>query len=289
MENNKSKPIIIGSVVFAALLIIALLLTIGSVKKANKSLNDEKLRSEQLTAEKTQLTADLDKTKADLATLKSQYDENEKLLAETKSKLDAAEKRARSLSSQAAAYATAKKELETLQQTKAGLEQQLSSLKSEYDKLLARSNELQAANTRLEQEKKQLEEQLAEARTFDADNMMVTAVRGKTTEKIVAVARRAKKLNIAFDVPKSLTENISFKITTPGGQTLTAENSDISWKITENAGNLTASLSPVTGLFEESRQVTLTYTPSAKLAPGIYSIELLCQNKAIGHCRIKLR
>lgn len=289
MENNKSKPIIIGSVVFAALLIVALLLTIGSVRKANKNLNDEKLHSEQLTAEKAQLTGELDKTKADLATLKSQYDENEKLLAETKSKLDAAEKRARSLAGQAAAYANAKKELETLQQTKESLEQQLSSLKSEYDRLLARSNELQAANTRLEQEKKQLEEQLAEARTYDADNVMVTAVRGKTTEKIVAVARRTKKLNIAFDVPKSLTENISFKITTPGGQTLTAENSNISWKISENAGNLIASLSPVTGQFEEARQVTLTFTPKDKLAAGIYSIELICKDKTIGHCRIKLR
>jgi len=289
MENNKSKPIIIGSVVFAALLIIALLLTIGSVKKANKSLNDEKLRSEQLTAEKAQCTADLDKTKADLASLKSKYDENEKLLADTKSKLDAAEKRARALAGQAVAYKEAKKEIEVLQQTKANLENELSALKSEYNKLLASSNELQAAKTRLEQEKKQLEDQLAEARTFDSDNMMVTAVRGKTTEKLVVVARRAKKLNISFDVPRSLTETVSFRITTPGGQTLTAENSNITWKISEDVRNLTASLSPVRGEFEESRQVNLTYTPSAKLAPGIYGIELICQGKTIGRCRIKLR
>ena len=108
--------------------------------------------------------------------------------------------------------------------------------------------------------------------TYEFDNAMVTAVRGKKTEKLVAVAGRTKKINITFDVPKSLTDDVSFKITTPGGQTVTAENNELKWSFPERPGVITASLSPVSGLFEESRQVNLTYTPSAKLVPGIYAI-----------------
>ncbi len=143
--------------------------------------------------------------------------------------------------------------------------------------------------SRLENEKKQLTEELEKAKTYIADNMMVSAVRGKTTERLVVVARRAKKINISFDVPKSLTDNISFKIKTPDGQTLTAENNELQWSFPDRPGVIMANLSPVTGEFEEGRQVNLTYTPSSKLAPGIYTIELICNNITIGHCRIRLR
>ncbi len=66
MENGKTKPIIIGSVALAVILVIALLLSIGSVKKANKSLNDEKLRSEQLASENATLAVSLKKQKLTL-------------------------------------------------------------------------------------------------------------------------------------------------------------------------------------------------------------------------------
>lgn len=289
METGKMKPIIIGSVALIALLILALFLSIGSVKKANKNLSDEKLRTEQLTAEKQQLTGELEKTKADLAALKSKNAENEKLLAETNSKLEAAEKRARALAGQAVALNNAKKEIEELKQAKSALEREAAALKSEYDKLLARSNEMQKANAQLEEEKKQLAAKLEQAMKYDFDNMMVTAVKGKKKEKLVVHAAKTKKIHIAFDVPKSLTEDISFKITTPGGQTVTAENRDLRWSFPAATGVVTASLSPVTGEFEESRQVNLTYSPSAPLVPGIYKIELICKGNILGQCRVKLR
>ncbi len=289
MENGKTKPIIIGSVALAAILIIALLLSIGSVRKANKSLNDEKLRSEQLSSEKDQLAGELEKTKADLASLKTNFDQNEKLLAETKNKLEAAEKRARALAGQSAALASAKKEIEQLQQLKTNLEKESAALKAEYDKLLAKNNELQNTINNLENEKKQLSEQLQLAKTYITDNMMVSAVRGKTTEKLVVVARRTKKLNMSFDVPKNLTENITFNIKTPDGQTLTADNKELQWSFPDRPGVYVACLSPVTGEIEEARQVNLTFTPSSKLQPGIYTIELICNNITLGHARIKLR
>jgi len=283
------KIILGGCAALAVILLIGLLISLGAVKKTNNKLADEQLRYEKLMAEKTQADADIVKLKSDLEALNSKLSENGKLLEETNNKLAAAEKRARALAGESVALKACRTEMEDLKKAKAALESEAASLRSDYDKLLAKSNELQKNNDLLEQEKKQLAAKLDEMMLYDSDNMMTTAVRGKTVEKPVIVARRAKKLNVVFDVPKSLTEEITFTIKTPAGQTITAESTDINWNVTFNPSNLTASLSPFTGEFEESRQVNLTYTPKEKLTAGIYSIELICRNKIIGHCRIRLR
>lgn len=283
------KIILGGCAALAVILLIGLLISLGAVKKTNNKLAEEQLRYEKLMAEKTQADADIVKLKSDLEALNSKLSENGKLLEETNNKLAAAEKRARALAGESVALKACRTEMEDLKKAKAALESEAASLRSDYDKLLAKSNELQKNNDLLEQEKKQLAAKLDEMMLYDSDNMMTTAVRGKTVEKPVIVARRAKKLNVVFDVPKSLTEEITFTIKTPAGQTITAESTDINWNVTFNPSNLTASLSPFTGEFEESRQVNLTYTPKEKLTAGIYSIELLCRNKIIGHCRIRLR
>lgn len=283
------KIILGGCAAFAVILLVGLLIALGAVKKTNNKLNEEQLRYEKLMAEKTQADADIAKLKSDLEALNTKLNENQKLLEETNTRLAAAERRARALAGESAALKACRTEMDELKKAKADLESVAENLKSEIEKLTAKSNELQKNNALLEEEKKQLAAKLDEMMLYDSDNMMVTAVRGKTTEKPVIVARRAKKLNISFDVPKSLTEEIRFRIKTPSGQTLTAENSDISWSISFNASDLTASLSPVTGEFEESRQVNLTYTPKEKLAAGIYSVELICRNKTIGNCRVRLR
>ena len=283
------KIILGGCAALAVILLIGLLIALGAVKKTNNKLNEEQLRYEKLMAEKTQADADIAKLKSDLEALNTKLNENGKLLEETNNKLAAAERRARALAGESAALKACRTETEDLKKAKADLESEAASLRSDYDKLLAKSNELQKNNDLLEQEKKQLAAKLDEMMLYDSDNMMTTAVRGKTVEKPVIVARRAKKLNVVFDVPKSLTEEITFTIKTPAGQTITAESTDINWNVTFNPSNLTASLSPFTGEFEESRQVNLTYTPKEKLTAGIYSIELICRNKIIGHCRIRLR
>jgi len=283
------KIILGGCAALAVILLIGLLISLGAVKKTNNKLADEQLRYEKLMAEKTQADADIVKLKSDLEALNTKLSENGKLLEETNNKLAAAEKRARALAGESAALKACRTEMEDLKKEKAALESEAASLRSDYDKLMAKSNELQKNNDLLEQEKKQLAAKLDDMMLYDSDNMMTTAVRGKTVEKPVIVARRAKKLNVVFDVPKNLTEEITFTIKTPAGQTITAESTDINWNVTFNPSNLTASLSPFTGEFEESRQVNLTYTPKEKLTAGIYSIELICRNKTIGHCRLRLR
>jgi len=140
----------------------------------------------------------------------------------------------------------------------------------------------------MEAQTNDLLEKLKAMSTFDSDNFQVMGTRGKNDRQVV-FARRVKKLSVNFEVPQSLTDAISFRIVTPTGTTITPEDKSLSWIFPPNARHLTASLSPVTSEFEESRKVTLTYAPKEKLVPGEYKIQIFSNGQNIGNCRIRLR
>ena len=102
-------------------------------------------------------------------------------------------------------------------------------------------------------------------------------------------ASRAKKLNLAFEVPQNLTEAISFKVVTPSGKIINADDKSLTWTFPLDSRSFTASLSTTTGEFEQSRQVILNYVPKGKLAKGEYKIQILNDGSNIGNCRIMLR
>jgi hypothetical protein len=154
---------------------------------------------------------------------------------------------------------------------------------------MVQNKDLQNTLSSLESEKKGLALQFENAQKVNTDNFMVTATRGKKTERIVIKATRTKKLNMTFEVPQSLTEAISFKIITPSGATINPDEKSLSWKFPLDERNFTASLSGVTGEFEKSRQVVLNYAPKEKLVRGEYKIQILSDGKNIGNCRIMLK
>jgi len=223
------------------------------------------------------------------SSLKQKSDENQKLLAETNIKIADSEKKINSLSGENRSLRANRKELEELKKTKAGLEKESFQLKSDYDKLMAQNKDLQNTIASLETEKKNLALKLDNAQKFNSDNFLLTATRGKKTEKLVVKASRTKKLNMAFEVPQSLTEAISFKIVTPSGTTINPDDKSLSWTFPIESRNLTASLSFVSGEFEQSRQVVLNYAPKEKLVKGEYKIQILTGNTNIGSCRIMLK
>lgn len=253
--------------------------------KTKKSLNDEKLRSEQLLSEKLLVEKELDRLKADFSSLKEQSDANSKLLAETETKLGDTERRIRSLSRDYTARN--KKEVDALQQQKADLEKEYSAIKADYEKLQAVNSDLESAKAALDSQKGVLEQKLKQMETFDTDNFMVYGSRGKT-DKLTLLACRTKKLNVNFDVPQSLSESVSFTITTPSGTTVTSDEKALTWTLLQGTGNFTASLTG-TGEFEQSRQVSLTYASKEKLQKGEYKIQILCNGSNIGNCRVRLK
>jgi len=285
--NQRTATYVLGAAI--AILLIGLILAIGSNVKNKKNLASEKLATEKYLSERSAIEKDLTKLKSDFSALQEKSDANGRLLSESALRLDENLKRINALSGENRSLRSNKTELADLKKTKSELEMEFSRLKSENDKLLAMSNDLQNSLDQLEEEKNSLASQFEKARLYNADNFLVTATRGKKNERIVVCATRAKKLNMTFEVPQSLTESVSFKITTPSGTTLNPDDKSISWFFPLNSRNLTASLSSVSGEFEQSRQIILNYSPKEKLAKGEYKIQIVSNGNNIGNCRLMLR
>ena len=293
MENNRQKTVTYVGAIVIALLLIGMVFTSVSITKGKRNLNAEKQTSEKLLSEKLSLDKQLTRLLDDYTTFKDKSNANAKVLAkaldDTKIRLAENEKKINALNAETRSLRATKKELAELQKTKADLEKESSKLKSDYDKLMAQNKDLQNSLSTLETEKKNLALQLENAQKVNTDNFLVTATRGKKAEKFVIKASRAKKLNMAFEVPQSLTEAISFKIVTPSGTTINPDDKSLTWTFPLDSRNFTASLSTVTGEFEQSRQVVLNYVPKGKLAKGEYKIQILCDGNNIGNCRIMLK
>ena len=288
MENNRQTVTYVGAIVIA-LLLIGMVFTTVKISKGKKNLNAEKQSSEKLLSEKLSVKKDLDKLQTDFSTLKQKSDANAKLLAETNTKIADNEKKINSLTGENRSLRTVKKELAELNKVKADLEKESNQLKSDYEKLLAQNRDLQNSLSKAETEKNNLSLQLEKAQIVNTDNFLVTATRGKKAEKFVIKASRTKKLNMAFEVPQSLTNAISFKIVTPSGSVINSEDKALTWTFPLDSRNFTASLSTVTGEFEQSRQVVLNYVPKGKLLKGEYKIQILSDGNNIGNCRIMLK
>ena len=289
MEDKRQKVVTYVGASVIALLLIGIFFTVGSNKKNKRNLNTEKIASEKLLSEKLTSEKELAKLQADFSTLKQKSDANQILLAETNIKIADNEKKINSLTGENRSLRSNRKELEDLKRLKSDLEKESSQLKSDYDKLMVKNKDLQNSLSSLETEKKNLALKLENEQKINTDNFLVTATRGKKTEKIVIKASRTKKLNMTFEVPQSLTEAISFKIVTPSGTTINPDDKTLSWTFPLDSRSFTASLSTVTGEFEQSRQVVLNYAPKGKLVKGEYKIQILCENNNIGNCRIMLK
>lgn len=289
MEENRQKVITYVGAVIIVLLLIGLFVAVSSNMKNKKSLSAEKQTSEKIQSDKVMVDNELAKLKADYSALEVKSDAAAKLLDETNKKIAQNEKRISSLTSANRSLLNTRKELEDLQKVKTDLDNQLSQIKSDNDKLISQGKVLQNSIDALETEKKDLSQKLDNVMTYRSDNFLVTATRGKKKEKEVICASRTKKLNITFDVPKSLTEAISFKIVTPSGTVINSDDKSMSWRFVQDPKNFTASLSAVSGEFEDSREVVMTYSAKQKLVSGVYQIELLSNGNNIGNCRVKLR
>lgn len=286
MENSNQKTITYVGAVVIVLLLLGLILTMVFNSRNRNSLKAEKLTTERLLTEKSAIQNDLDKVREEISNLKLRSDENARLLSDTEAKLADTEKRMRYLSSQNAMKSKAAEEEFQIQ--KAALEKEYADLKLSYDNQMSENGNLQKKLAEMEAQTNDLLEKLKAMSTFDSDNFQVMGTRGKNDRQVV-FARRVKKLSVNFEVPQSLTDAISFRIVTPTGTTITPEDKSLSWIFPPNVRHLTASLSPVTSEFEESRKVTLTYAPKEKLVPGEYKIQIFSNGQNIGNCRIRLR
>lgn len=269
-------------------LVLLLFFAISNSKNTRK-LKAEELLSRTTITEKERLEKDLTNMQANYSSLKQTSDQNADLLKQTAAKLSETVDRINYLTRENRSLAANKKELSQLKELKADLESRLERLSGERDRLAQENSSMQASLDKLEKEKNELLAQLEKTNMYRTDNFLATATRGKKTERIVVRAARARKLNLTFEIPSNLTQNLSFKIFTPDGKSITPDNKNLSWHFPVEQRNVTASLSAVTGEFTQSRAVALNYNATEKLVKGEYRIQILTEGVAIGTCRLSVR
>ncbi|MCU0362027.1 MAG: hypothetical protein MUE32_01605 [Bacteroidales bacterium] len=283
------KTIIYTGAVAGTILLIWLIINAVTNSGTRKNLEKEKLVSERLLSEKLSYEKDLGKLKSEFDELNRKNEDFKRLLAANEANIVENEKKIKSLAGENRSLKTSKKELEELKKVHIDLQRESSRLKEENDRIATLNKEMQNSITSLETQMTALAQQLENARKFRSENFLSTATRGNNPEKLVIKASRTKKLNIAFEVPGTLTEAISFKILTPAGNVIDEKDKNLTLSFPLRTSHLTASLSSSTGEFEQSRQVILNYAPKEKLSKGEYQIQIMSGENRIGTCRIQLK
>ncbi len=284
--NNKTLTTV-GAIIIALLLLSTVYAFISNAKN-KKNLKAEMLQTESLTSEKQAVQQELEKLKTDFAALSDKADASAKLLATAENELTEKNNRIYSLSRSNNNLKNDLKDFETLKTEKANLDTEFETLKTNYDRLSVKSDNLENSIKNLEAEKSDLVGKLQLIETYDSDNFETFGSRGKKN-KLTVRSMCTKKLNVNFEVPQSLSEAISFKITTPEGTVITPDDKALAWTISDPPVNLTAGLLVAAAPFENSRQVSLSYAASERLTPGEYKIQIICNDKNIGNCRVRLR
>jgi len=285
---KESTLIYLGGTIIVLLLLTTVVSTVSNSKN-KRNLNEEKLKNESLASQKLQVSQELDKAKNDITSLTTEKETTEKAMAKTESNLAEVEKRIGSLSKENSSLIKDRNELAQLQKTKADLDNAYEDLRLKHETALSKIRDLENSAIVLDTDKKNLSGDLAKSEMYRTDNIEIYGSRGNKKDKLTFCASRTKKINLNFDVPQNLTETISFKIITPSNTTITPEDKSLTWTFGQDTQNLTASLSSLTGEFDLSRKVVLTYTPKEKLKGGEYKIQILSNDKNIGNCRLLLK
>ena len=287
MQGNNTRNWIIGAVIVLLLLLSAF--SFISRHSINEKLKKEKISSEQLLSEKLALNKEVDQMSNDMKSLTSKFQSVSKDLEAAREDITGKDKRIGSLLRELSSQKKAKTELAELQKSKEKLDAEMADLRGKYEKL---KNENEATLKDLAEMKKKGDELLAkieEMTLYDADDFMVTPLKRLNKERLTICSARTKRLAVRFEVPSSLTGTISFSVIAPDGKVIEGSDKALAWMVVEDGRDITASLSPVSREFENSKQVELIYTAKERLMPGIYTIKVTSGQNTLGNCRVKLK
>lgn len=285
---NREK-VIAASVTFLLFAsLIGLLVYQSSNKSLKEILNSTKLKSETLLSEKLNLDKEILRLKRTMADMAGKSTEIDRLLVEANEKLSQKETEIKTYKKENQKVKSLQNQLAAIQKIKSDLEEQIASLNMNNNQLANYNEELNRSIASLQNENKTLKENMAILSTLVADNFRVESIKGNK-DRLTVNARKAKKLVVGFDVPPSIAEDVSFKITTPKGELFTSKDDRITSTIIEDERSLLASMSPLTGQFEISKRIEMVYKPEKKLSSGIYKIDIYNKDTKLSSCQIRLR
>ena len=286
----KKEKFIAGFVVaLLAISMTGMVIYHQSNKILKSGLKDEKLKSESLLSEKLALAKEIEKLKTDIQGWMGKSQNADRLLEEANSRIGNMEKTIAGLRRENSALASLRKELNELRQIRADLENQLALLDQSNKNNLKQLDDLRAELASVKAERDDLKfNQQAWVENL-TDDFRLETTRGKKKQRLTVNAARTKKLAVSFEIPESMSGDVNFSIITPQGKTIKSNDPRIKSELIDDNRNLTASLSPVSGEFEISRRIEMTYTPDSRLEPGIYKIQILQKDRRVGSVQLRLR
>jgi peptidoglycan hydrolase CwlO-like protein len=291
MKPKIKKEKLIAATVVALLVIsmAGMVIYHQSNKTLKSGLKDEKLKSETLLSEKLAFAKEVEKLKTDIQAWMGKSHSADRMLEEANTRIGGMEKTIAGLRKENTALASLRKDLNELRQIRADLENQLAALDQSNKNNLKQLDEFRAELASVKAERDDLKfNQKAKAENL-TDDFRLETTRGKKKQKLTVNAARTKKLVVSFEIPESMTGDVNFSIITPEGKTIKSNDPRLKSALIEDNRNLTASLSPVSGEFEISRRIEMTYTPDSKLEPGIYKIQILQKDKKVGSAQLRLK
>ncbi len=286
-SNHKNVIAVAAAIVlFFAFSTIVLLYNTNA--RFRSSLNESKLRSESLLSEKLSLEKQIDQFKKELSSLTGKNFELDKLLKDASVKIAEKESQLSNMVRENKKIKDLENELLAVKQLRDELMQEKNQLYQDLQKMKTNNEELDEEIAALSRKNKELEQKFKLLQALNADNFQVETLKGKK-DKLTVNSKKAKKLNLSFDVPQNVAENINFKIITPSGKAIQSDDKRVSIRVLESDVNLTASLSPYTGNFEVSKRIEMSYKPKEKLRSGVYKIEVYDGVSYLGSCQLRLK
>lgn len=282
MENR--NIIYVGGGIIILLLALAIFGFVSNSKN-KKNLEAERIQTQTLTNENQQVREELQNLKSDYGSLTTRSDSTSRMLEESEKRANQGSNRIAALSRENKELNQVRIELEELEKSNAELDKNYADLTLKHEKVLAQNKDLQSSLAATETQRNDITGRLQKTELYNADNFLVTAVRGKQ-DKVVACARRAKKINMAFSVPQNLTDSVTYSIETPSGNTL---KPNVAFIFPVQPQYHLAGLAGFYHAIQNPKQVTLTYVPEEKLEKGEYNIQLLSNGNNIGNCRLILK
>ncbi|WPP49391.1 hypothetical protein [Catalinimonas niigatensis] len=289
-RNIKIAAVIVTLLLFGAFAGVAMLSSTN--RGLEKNLNAERLKSETLLSEKLQLDKQIKSFKSDISLLEGKNKELDRWLIDTKSKLTQQESSLSKLSKENAGLKGVRKENEKLQQLKDELNNKLLSLTRDNADLKAEIDQL---NLNVAQLKKENEKLLASGATgTKAVNLPLASnfrieVRKKNEDKLTVKAKRARSLQLNFDVPKSsamaLSSQYRIQMLSLQGKAIAGKMKDLKTTPLDGA---------TAGLFglsagSEYEQVSMVYEPASKVEDGIYTLIVYNGQVLVGSAQVRLK
>jgi hypothetical protein len=287
VTTNKGRYIfeIIAILLFIGLAIYTTIL-FGMMKRYEDNLKEERLTSELLLSERLSRDKEIAKLNGNLKTLEGRSEEIEIALNSTIGKLEGKELELRTAEKLKASSSRLKKLNSELEELKKDLEQQLAYYKAELTGSRNSISEMEHTIATLERGNKSLNEEVAKLKLTSFNNSLIESSRSNS--KLTYKAKRTRSLRLTVDVPAQI-QQIKFMIVDPTGKDVHPNESNLEVNV------LKKDVAKPQAFYESNdfnkplyQTVQMTYTPKARLIPGVYLVQILNDSNPFGVVRVKL-